>query len=310
MIGKRRIGLIVLSIAVLGLTTVGCVNLQQGRCNYDDYDPDSTMEAAILAEEELEGYIRQELEFTGRGEQIPALLARTQEATDPLPCVIFLYGVGQEMNFMNEITAPFIEAGFVLVCFEQYGQGEREEEKLNLLEELITLRRRAILNVIETRRLIDYLQTRPDIDPDRIYLIGASFGAITGCPAAAFDDRIKAAVLTYGGGDLSLLASGQAVSEALGFGLRFVKPILILAFNKVDPIRYVGMVSPRPILFQNGTNDPLISAAAAQALFDAAHKPKQIIWYESGHVGEDPKLVKRILDDAITWLKWQDAEMR
>jgi len=307
---KRQIGLIALSAVILGLTTTGCVSLEQGRCNYNDYDPEMPMEATILAEEELDGYIRQELEFTGLNKQVPALLALPYKATKPLPCVIFLYGIGQEMKFMNEITMPFVEAGFVLVCSEQYGQGEREEEELNLLEELISLRRRAVLNVIETRRLIDYLQTRPDIDPDRIYLVGASFGAITGCPAAAFDDRIKATVLTYGGGDLRLLASGQAASEALGWRIILVKPIFLLTFSQVDPIKYVGMISPRPLLFQNGINDSLIPADAAQALFDAALEPKQMIWYESGHVGEDPKLVKRILDDAIDWLKWHDAETR
>ena len=79
---------------------------------------------------------------------------------------------------------------------------------------------RAAKTVNETRRLIDYLSAHPDIDPQRIYLVGASYGAVTGSIVMAKDKRLRAGVLVYGGGDYRKLLDSYAnhlgVAAALG----------------------------------------------------------------------------------------------
>ena len=50
--------------------------------------------------------------------------------------------------------------------------------------------------------VIDYLQSRPEVDPDRIGLAGVSMGGYYAPRAAAFDGRIKAMVLNCGAFDL------------------------------------------------------------------------------------------------------------
>ena len=113
------------------------------------------------------------------------------------------------------------------------------------------LRRRMFDTVFETRRLIDYCESRSDIDGGRIYLMGASFGAITGATAAAYDERIRACVLTYGGGNIRKLLSGPEISESLGFWGRLVKPLAIVLLRHADPVRHIHRLSPRPLLLQN-----------------------------------------------------------
>jgi dienelactone hydrolase len=43
-------------------------------------------------------------------------------------------------------------------------------------------------------RTVDYLLTRPEVDPQRIGCVGLSVGGVRSCHLAALDDRIKAAV--------------------------------------------------------------------------------------------------------------------
>lgn len=249
-----------------------------------------------------------------RGTRVPAVLATPPGATGRLPCVVFLHGIGNDKEFMRRHTldVPFVAAGFAFATFDQFTRGERRLADKSPLAQAAAFRVRAAHTVNDTRRLVDYLATRPDIDPQRIYLCGASYGAITGATAAAFDPRLRAAVLIYGGGDLGRLLDAEEVQRQLG---RWVWPVRLLVwyFGSVfDPVRYVTGISPRPLLFQNGRADTLVAPAAARALHEAAAPPKTVLWYDGDHLGKTRDLVdtattRRVLADAIAFLQEVDA---
>ncbi|MCP4639597.1 MAG: alpha/beta fold hydrolase [bacterium] len=306
---KRKI-LLALVIVPVSILVVGTVAkwIWDARF-YDGYEPGAPLNATIRSDEPRDDYRRVDLVYDGiPGHAVPTLLALPKEHDGPVPCVVFLHGIGQKKDFLDEIAATFTTAGYAIVCFDQYTRGERNLESTNWFTDMLALRTRASLNVTDTRRLLDYLLTRDDIDADRLYLVGASFGAITGTAAAAFDDRFKAAVLTYGGGNLrSLLSSDAAKSELGGFywpamqlGAFLLKP--------ADPVRHAAGIAPRPVLIQNGTHDQLIPTEAAQALFDAAREPKEMVWYETDHIGLDEAHVMRVLGETIEWLNALPAE--
>lgn len=276
---------------------------------YNGYEAELPLNAIVQAEEAREGYRRVAFAFDSvPGQRVPGLLA-LPPAEGRYPCVIFLHGIGQSKSFLDDIAPFFTSEGFALVTYDQYTRGERRLDDPNPVEEALALRRRAALNVIETRRLIDYLETRADIAADRIYLVGASFGAITGATAAAFDERMRAVVLTYGGGDLPVLLNSEAARGQLGFLTRPLSYIGACFLAPADPIRHVDEIAPRPILFQNGREDSLIPPASALALFNAAEEPKELVWYEGDHIGLDEATVRRVLDDAVVWLQARDAEI-
>jgi dienelactone hydrolase len=52
--------------------------------------------------------------------------------------------------------------------------------------------------VTDTIRAIDYLQTRPDVDPERIGMMGISMGGMNTWLTAAADPRVKVAVPCIG----------------------------------------------------------------------------------------------------------------
>jgi len=252
-------------------------------------------------------YQRLAFTFEGlAGQAVPAVAAYPLDDKGPYPCLVFLHGIGQEKEFLDEIAVPFVEAGFVIVSFDQYTRGERKLEESGNLAGLLAFRRRGALTVIETRRLLDYLQTCDDVAHDRIYLLGASYGAITGSTAAAFDKRIRAAVLCYGGGNFRYLLGNEEAAEMMGAFAGPVKAFLTLLLAPSDPVQHIADISPRPVLFQNGTHDSVIGRPAARALHAAATEPKEILWYDSDHVGLDQDHTWKVIHDAIDWVKKQD----
>lgn len=277
------------------------------------YDPELPLDAREERPESTLEYQRTEFSFTGvAGEdRVPGVLVTPRSWGGPYPCVIFLHGIGQKKEFIDEIAPQFIRNGFAIVTFDQHTRGERHlPEDASKLDEALALRRRGALTVLETRRLVDYLETREDIAAQRLYLVGASFGAITGSTAVAFEPRLKAGVLVYGGGNLRLLLDSPQTRAFLG---AWAQPAVCLGaffFGPADPIHYVARISPRPLLFQNGTRDTLVPAASGEALFEAARDPREIIWYDSDHIGLDEEHVGVVLEDAIQWLRQQDLQVR
>jgi dienelactone hydrolase len=336
--------------ALLGLMALLWAHKAHRDAHYfDNYDPSAPLNVSVLDKEEVnrdapdKGYTITKFTFDGyKGEKIPTLMSVPMKHTDkPLPVVIFLHGIGQSKSFLRQITAPFNQTGFALVSFDQSMQGERKlPKKSPILTFLKAFQQRPAKTVNETRRLVDYLETCPDIDPKRIYLVGASYGAVMGSTVLAKDKRIRAGVLVYGGGDLRLLLDSYANHLAIAVALHLIDgkgidaekpplpklaasqervvgavigciiPIARYFVGACDPIYYVDKIAPTPVYFQNGLHDNLVPAAAGHALQDAAKEPKKITWYESDHVGINVEQTKQVLTDDLRWLLEQDGPFR
>ncbi len=315
---------------------------------FDNYDPKAPYNVQVVETQPVNpetpdmGYEITKFTFDGyAGEKVPTLLSMPIKHPKPLPAIVFLHGIGQNKNFLKEICAPFNQTGFAFASMDQYMQGERKLPKgTPPLASARAFRQRPAKTINETRRLIGYLASRPDIDPERIYLVGASYGAITGSTVMAWDKRVRAGILVYGGGDLGKLINSTAtrLGIAAGFGwidgdkfnpekppLPKLTPMqdriagaviwcatpLARYFGSVaDPIRYVDKIAPTPVYFQNGKYDVLVPAPAGKALQDKAGEPKKITWYESDHVGIDLAQTNIVLRDALQWLVEQDNPLR
>jgi dienelactone hydrolase len=60
-------------------------------------------------------------------------------------------------------------------------------------------------NLTEYRRVLDWVEQQPELDPGRIGLFGISLGAMDAVMLTALDDRIDALVVAMAGGDLASL---------------------------------------------------------------------------------------------------------
>lgn len=284
---------------------------------FNGYDASVPLNVRVAEIEALADFERMTFSFDSTpGEAVPTVLCYPLEAKPPYPCAIFLHGIGQDKRFVSEIAAPFTQAGFAIVSFDQHSRGGRStpREDRTALGELRDFWQRPAKTVNDTRRLVDYLQTDPRIDPRRIYVLGASYGAITGSTATAFDTRIQAAVLCYGGGNINKLLRARYIEQGAreqGYGaaLAVLRPFMSFAFSVADPVRHVAGISPRPVLMQAGRFDGLVAPEASEALYEAAREPKQITWYESDHIGMDEDVVRQVLDEALTWIQEQDRRV-
>ncbi|NLV46000.1 MAG: prolyl oligopeptidase family serine peptidase [Candidatus Hydrogenedentes bacterium] len=324
----RNILLALIFVLLIAAAALAVVKHQSDKHFYEGYSPDYPLNAKEEPPEPVTDsveafgemlparYTRQQFVFDSTpGERVPALLTLPldhKEAAPPLPAIILVHGSHQEKEFLEQISTPFNEAGFAMVCFDQYMRGGRKAEK-GVLGAAFAFRDRCRKTVHEIQRMIDYLETRPEIDSSRIYLIGASYGAITGAVAVARDKRIRAAALVVGGGNFSLLAKAPEVREAIPTWLHpLTAPMMKLLAGPADPIHHAAQTAGTPILMLNGSKDGVVSPEAGKALYVVLGEPKEIRWYPVNHPDreENGKEVLRMLSDGLAWMVEQDAAFR
>lgn len=271
------------------------------------YRPNQPRRPIVIKREARGQALVARLEFTGPGgDRIPCLVATPSEGKGRLPTVVFLYGIGMDMEDIEPLVPLFAEAGFALFCPEQLMRGERKEANLPSIVQAFRFNRRVRQTGPELRALVDALAEVPDVDTNRIYFWGASFGAITTAHDVADDQRLRGAILTLAGGDLACLLANSpmrarmssAQIASLGLAAKFFAPM--------DPINFVGRIAPRPILFQNTESDDILPRACAEALHAAAGEPKEIRWYPFPHNHLGAAQVETLVRDGLEWLKQVD----
>lgn len=148
---------------------------------------------------------------------------------------------------------------------------------------LISCRRRDrtpfIQYVVELRRGIDLLASRPEIDSSRLGDVGFSYGSSIAGVLAGVEHRLKAVVIesgrAYNTGFLRDSCKSELSKKKLAAYVRN------MSFS--DPVRYVGHAAPSSLLIQNGGSDPFTPRKEATKLQRAASLPKTIRWYRGSH---------------------------
>ena len=99
-------------------------------------------------------------------------------------------------------------------------------------------------------RALDYLQSRPEVDPDRLAVTGRSGGGAASFWIAAADERVKVAVPVSGLSDLEDYVGGKTVNDHCD--------CMFLLNTFQWPWTYVAaLIAPRPLLFENSGHDSL-----------------------------------------------------
>ncbi|QKR99889.1 alpha/beta hydrolase [Sphingomonas sp. CL5.1] len=120
------------------------------------------------------------------GAHLDAYFLRAPYSLDRHPVVICFGGLDEfKDELLHEITRHAFARGLSLLLVDLPGQGG-------------TLRRQKLRSRFDTEvpvgACVDYLESRADVDPDRIALYGASLGGYYAPRAASFEHRLKAVV--------------------------------------------------------------------------------------------------------------------
>jgi dienelactone hydrolase len=97
-------------------------------------------------------------------------------------------------------------------------------------------------------RAIDYLSTRPEVDPNRIGVTGISGGGAVSAWIAGVDDRVKVSVPVSGMSDLESYVTDRVVD-------RHCDCIFTHNLYQWEWTTYLAMFAPKPMLFANSDND-------------------------------------------------------
>jgi dienelactone hydrolase len=272
------------------------------------------------------------------GTRVPGLALRLTNVRGRLPAAIVLHGTGDSKDGMVPLLEALAARGFLAVAIDARHHGERSagpgDYLLAILRAYRTSQGHPFLydTVWDTMRLLDYLETRPDVDRTRLGLMGISMGGMETYLAAAADPRIAVAVPIIGvqsfGWALAnnawqarvetiLPAVAGAARDALrpvdtDFVREFYDRVVPGIYAEFDAPAMLPLIAPRPLLVVNGDSDALTplagvtdSARAAEDAYrrvGAAEKFRLLIQPDAGH--EFTLDAQRTaLDWMVRWLK-------
>jgi dienelactone hydrolase len=142
------------------------------------------------------------------------------------------------------------------------------------------------VTIVDVRRLIDWAERRPEIDPDRIGLIGFSLGAVVAGTIATQESRLAATVSVMGGSHLhSIIATCDGkratrvqtrAAESFGWDREELEARLEPITSVLDPANYPDRVDPRRVLIIEANRDLCVPESAREDLWLALGKPERI----------------------------------
>ncbi|MCZ6732522.1 MAG: dienelactone hydrolase family protein [Gammaproteobacteria bacterium] len=156
---------------------------------------------------------------------------------------------------------------------------------------LISLARRMAerirTHVVDIRRSIDWVETQPDVDPNRIGLVGFSIGAFVASLVAANEPRLAATVLAMGSAHVHEMlatcfgrakAAREAIMSRFGWTTETLKKKIEKPLAPVDPARLAGRVDPSRVLMFDAEYDECMPSVGREVLWQAMGRPKRVTW--------------------------------
>ena len=155
----------------------------------------------------------------------------------------------------------------------------------------------------DLQRAVDVLIAQSNVDPARIGFSGWSYGAMVGVHFVGIERRLKAAHFAAGYGGNVTAATGKVLLPLLPQFSCANRSAWFAENVPIEPIRFISGASPTALLFQIARLDPAVPLEDAQAAYDAASNPKEVVYYDTGH----NFLPSSALTDRYNWLSKQLA---
>lgn len=114
--------------------------------------------------------------------------------------VLHGFGGNKDGHGQMVVAKQLTEWGYVTLRFDFRGCGESEGEHGRII---------CLDQVADTRNALSYLATRPEVDAERIALLGSSFGAAVAVYTGGADERVAAVISCGGWGDGERKFRGQ-----------------------------------------------------------------------------------------------------
>ena len=245
---------------------------------YDKTPLNPKVEATI----ENEFWTAQKISFDAgyNNDRMQIYLFLPKNSKPPYQTILFFPGSGDIFSKKFDPQAMWrtdfiMKNGRAFVYPIYKGTHERHDDlKSDLQEETVFYKDHVIMWRKDIGRTIDYLETRNDLQADKIGFLGWSWGGFLGGIYPAIEKRIKVVVLNVGG---MVMTKALPEADQINFLPRIVQPVLML----------------------NGKHDMFFPLETSQKpMFDllgTSKENKKMIIYESGHLVPRTDFVKETL---------------
>ena len=229
-------------------------------------------------EEDRVEYVEKRIIFTSEKDvDVPCHLWIPKSANKPVPAIVCLQGHSSGMHISmgksiypgddeligggdRDFAKQIVKEGYAALVLEQRGFGERKSEAcLKFTPEALTtcwhpamtaiLMGRTLIGerVWDISRAIDVLEKMPEIDTDKIAVMGNSGGGTTTYYAACMDERIKIAMPSC-----SVCTFKDSIVAGRHCMCNYI-PNIAKYFDMGD---LACLIAPRPLVMVSGEKDP------------------------------------------------------
>lgn len=276
-------------------------------------DRKRNISAEKISEEEGPGYFLEKLSLDLNGlEIVPAYFVRPKKNGGRLPVVLYNHAHGGDYKLgKDELIKgrsalqmpPYADVltglGYCALCMDTWVFGERAaRSEMDMFKEMLWKGKVLWgMMVYDSLRGIDYLISRPEVDPKRISTLGLSMGSTMAWWVAALDTRVKACV------DICCLTDFDALMTANGLsghGIYYYVPRLLKYFSTSQ---INALIAPRAHLSLAGDLDKLtppdgldkIDRELKKTYAETGHPEAwKLLRYPVGHQ-ETPEMRKEII---------------
>lgn len=235
--------------------------------------PDRTpLNSQIVGKIERPAYDIEKLIYEPRpGFSVSAHLYLPRQSDFPAPAVLYVPGHWMDNCKLDPdvqlCCANLASLGFVVLVYDPIGQGERLGDWLDHghLEPLLVGLSQEGLMVWESIRAIDYLVSRPEVDPQRIGMTGSSGGGLNTFYTSAVDERIQVSVpVCYVNTFFSMMTAERNRNWEDGVDLCNQVPG-VMAYAEMSDI--CGFFSPKPLCIVAGIRDWLFPIEGVRQVY-------------------------------------------
>jgi len=230
-----------------------------------DY-PKMPLRARVVKRTDAEAWTLEVIEFEGEeGERVPAYLYLPKNREQPYQVVHYVPAGDVESGLrtlqasMETRMGPFIRSGRAVFGVMLAGYLGREvSDKASMdRQDFIEL---IVAKVKDLRRGVDYLESRPDIDRNRIGFYGPSAGGSLGLIVGAVESRYRSIAL---GG--------------VGFNPQPLDP-------KTDSVNFAPRIRAPKLMLNGRWDESVPLETESRPLFELFPEPRRLQIYEGSHV--------------------------
>ncbi len=243
---------------------------------------------------EIKGTYSIEKAFVGK-DRIPTLVF-FHKKKKPVPAVMCIHGWSGNKESMLRHCVRVADAGFLAVAVDARMHGERID--VAFYSKTSENFARTFYSVVtetaaDLTQVVDFLKERPDVDPNRLGLMGVSMGGFVSLIATQLEKRVKAVASVIGAGDFRFFGEKVCSQKVLPYEQQLMghpDEETEKLIKKCDPLGNLKKFPPTALLLMGGATDPLIPKEGIVQLYEGlkplyASDPEnlKLSMYDVGH---------------------------